>query len=75
MSPEASPQNPRSETGRRRRGALQSVWLRRGIDVLDLQPVLEAQGSPLSYYFAHDEHWTAGGHALVAQAISQHLAR
>ena len=48
---------------------------RRGIDVLDLQPVLEAQGSPLSYYFATDGHWTAGGHALVAQAISQHLAR
>lgn len=48
---------------------------RRGIDVLDLQPILEAQGSPLSYYFAHDGHWTAGGHALVAHAISQHLAR
>jgi hypothetical protein len=48
---------------------------RRDIDVLDLQPVLEAQGSPLSYYFAHDGHWTAGGHALVAHAISQHLAR
>ena len=48
---------------------------RRGIDVLDLQPVLESQGSPLSYYFANDGHWTAGGHALVAQAISQHLAR
>lgn len=48
---------------------------RRGIDVLDLQPVLEAQGSPLSYYFANDGHWTAGGHALVAHAISQHLAR
>lgn len=48
---------------------------RRGIDVLDLQPVLEAQGSPLSYDFANDGHWTAGGHALVARAISQHLAR
>ena len=48
---------------------------RRGIDVLDLQPVLESQGSPLSYYFANDGHWTPAGHALVAQAISQHLAR
>lgn len=48
---------------------------RRGIDVLDLQPVLEAQGTPLSHYFADDGHWTADGHALVARAISQHLAR
>ena len=48
---------------------------RRGIDVLDLQPVLEAQGAPLSYYFANDGHWNAGGHALAARAISQHLAR
>ena len=48
---------------------------RRGIDVLDLQPVLEAQGDPLSYHFANDGHWNARGHALAAHAISQHLAR
>ncbi|WP_295136653.1 SGNH/GDSL hydrolase family protein [uncultured Reyranella sp.] len=48
---------------------------RRGIDVLDLQPVLEAQLAPLSYHFANDGHWNARGHALAAQAISQHLAR
>ena len=48
---------------------------RRGIDVLDLQPILEAQGAPLSYHFANDGHWNARGHALAAHAISQHLAR
>lgn len=48
---------------------------RRGIDVLDLQPVLEAQGAPLAYHFANDGHWNVRGHALAAHAISQHLAR
>jgi lysophospholipase L1-like esterase len=48
---------------------------RRGIDVLDLQPALEAQGVPLAYHFANDGHWNVRGHALAAHAISQHLAR
>lgn len=48
---------------------------RRGIDVLDLQPVLEAQLAPLAYHFANDGHWNVRGHALAARAISQHLAR
>ncbi len=48
---------------------------RRGIDVLDLRPLLEAKGTPLAYHFANDGHWNAAGHALAAEAISQHLAR
>lgn len=47
----------------------------RGIDVLDLRPLLEAQGTPLAYHFANDGHWNPRGHALAAEAISQHLAR
>lgn len=47
----------------------------RGIDVLDLRPLLEAKGTPLAYHFANDGHWTPDGHALAAHAISQHLAR
>lgn len=47
----------------------------RGIDVLDLRPMLEAQGTPLTYHFTNDGHWTPAGHALAAEAISQHLAR
>ena len=37
---------------------------RRGIDVLDLQPVLEAQLAPLSYHFANDGQF----HALALSA-------
>lgn len=47
----------------------------RGIDVLDLRPMLEAKGTPLAYHFANDGHWNPIGHALAAEAISQHLAR
>lgn len=47
----------------------------RGIDVLDLRPLLEAKGTPLAYHFANDGHWNPAGHALAAEAISQHLAR
>lgn len=47
----------------------------RGIEVLDLRPLLEAKGTPLAYHFANDGHWTPEGHALAAEAISQHLAR
>lgn len=47
----------------------------RGIEVLDLRPLLEAKGTPLAYHFANDGHWTPQGHALAAEAISQHLAR
>lgn len=55
--------------------ALVVALQRRKIDVLDLQPVLEAQRAPLTYHFANDGHWNARGHALAAHAISQHLAR
>jgi hypothetical protein len=47
----------------------------RGIDMLDLRPLLEAKGKPLAYHFANDGHWNAAGHALAAEAISRHLAR
>lgn len=47
----------------------------RRIEVLDLRPLLEAKGTPLAYHFANDGHWNPGGHALAAEALSQHLAR
>lgn len=44
--------------------------------VVDMRPVLEKGGRPLSYYFITDPHWNARGHALAADelfaAISQH---
>jgi lysophospholipase L1-like esterase len=55
--------------------ALVAALRQRGIDVLDLRPVLEAKGMPLAYHFANDGHWNPAGHALAAEAMSQHLAR
>ena len=45
----------------------------RGIDVLDLRPLLEAGGRPLSFHFANDGHWNAEGHRLAAEAIARRL--
>jgi hypothetical protein len=45
----------------------------RGLDVLDLRPLLEAGGRPLSYHFASDGHWNAEGHRLAAEAIARRL--
>jgi hypothetical protein len=45
-----------------------------GIDVLDLRPLLEYGGQPLSYHFANDGHWNARGHRLAAEAIARRLA-
>jgi hypothetical protein len=47
----------------------------RGIDVLDLRPIFEAQGTPLAYHFANDGHWNAGGHRLAAETAYRHFAR
>lgn len=55
--------------------AFAAALRQRGIDVLDLRPVLESKGTPLAYHFANDGHWNPAGHALAAEAISQHLAR
>ena len=47
---------------------------RLGIDFVDLRPLLEAGGQPLSYHFANDGHWNARGHRLAAEAIAKRLA-
>lgn len=46
---------------------------RRGLDVLDMRPVLEAAGDPLAFHFANDGHWNAQGHAQAAEAIGKRL--
>lgn len=46
----------------------------RGVEVLDLRPLMEADGKPLDYHFANDGHWNARGHRLAAEAISRRLA-
>lgn len=45
----------------------------RGLDVIDLRPLLEAGGRPLSFHFANDGHWNAEGHRLAAEAIARRL--
>jgi len=47
----------------------------RGVQVLDLRPLLEADANPLAYHFANDGHWNPRGHALAAEAIGRCLAR
>jgi lysophospholipase L1-like esterase len=53
---------------------LVAALVKRGVAVLDLRPLLEKGGAPLSYHFANDGHWTARGHALAAEAIAECLA-
>jgi hypothetical protein len=40
-----------------------------GLNVLDLKPVLEQSGAPLSHYFKTDPHWNAQGHAVAAREL------
>ena len=47
---------------------------RLGIDFVDLRPLLEAGGQPLSYHFANDGHWNARGHELAAELTLAYLA-
>ncbi|CAN5761697.1 hypothetical protein BH11PSE3_BH11PSE3_02050 [soil metagenome] len=55
--------------------ALLAALQQRGIEVLDLRPLLEAGGAPLGYHFDNDGHWNARGHRLAAQAIVDRLGR
>ena len=40
-----------------------------GLNVLDVKPLLEAAGDPLSCYFKTDPHWNARGHAVAGRAL------
>ena len=45
------------------------------IDVVDMRPVMEASGSPMSYHFRNDGHWNPKGHDLAAKTLAEHLKR
>jgi hypothetical protein len=46
---------------------------KRGVDVLDMKPLFEAEGNPLQYYFRVDPHWNELGHKLAGQCIARHI--
>lgn len=47
---------------------------KRGVDVVDLFPVLDEHKNPLQYYyFEHDAHWNTRGHQKAAEALYRHL--
>jgi hypothetical protein len=40
-----------------------------GLNVLDVRPMMEASGDPLSCYFKTDPHWNARGHAIAGREL------
>lgn len=54
--------------------AMVAALERRGLDVLDMRPLMEKGGHPLSYHFANDGHWNRAGHRLAAKAIAARIA-
>lgn len=65
--------NPASASVDRPRLKLEAALRQRGIDTLDLLPVLHASGRN-DLAFPDDAHMTAPAHALAARAIADHLA-
>ena len=69
----------REQVSSRRRGdagdamqrRLHAFGRARGIEVLDLLPILAAREAPL--YFEQDGHWNAEGHRVAAGAIAERL--
>lgn len=45
----------------------------RGLKPVDLRPILEKDGAPMSYHFANDGHWRPRGHKAAAQALAAAL--
>ena len=40
-----------------------------GLNVVDVKPMLEETGAPLSCYFTTDPHWNARGHAIAGREL------
>jgi len=40
-----------------------------GLNVIDLKRVFEKDPNPLSFYFAHDPHWSPRGHEIAAAEL------
>ncbi|MEN8221489.1 MAG: SGNH/GDSL hydrolase family protein [Pseudomonadota bacterium] len=46
-----------------------------GQRVVDMAPILESGGEPLSYYYPRDGHWKKEAHTLAAEYLVNKLAR
>jgi hypothetical protein len=46
---------------------------RRGLNPVDMRPVMEATGSPMQFHFLNDGHWRRQGHALAAAELARRL--
>lgn len=47
----------------------------RNIELLDLFPAFTSHSGAGPLYFAHDMHWTAAGHAVVARGYEEYLSK
>jgi hypothetical protein len=62
-------QGDNGENERRVHAEFASSLAARGLDVIDMKPLLEAGGDPLAYHFESDGHWNAAAHDLAAKAV------
>jgi len=62
------------ETEKRVHEAFVRMLREAGLSVLDLKPMLEEGGEPLSHYFKTDPHWNSSGHAVAARELFKAIA-
>jgi len=60
------------QVGRDPQQRLRRFGEERGVEVLDLAPVLEAHRD-VPLYYAHDGHWTPRAHELAARATADRI--
>ncbi len=41
------------------------------VTIVDMKPILEEAGDPMSFYFKTDSHWNAAGHRQAADALTR----
>ena len=45
----------------------------RGLNPVDMRPIMEATGNPMQFHFLNDGHWRPQGHALAAAELARRL--